>query len=52
MLAYLPLLIALAGLLLYVLPANGKVQEIGRILFFAGVLVFIWHLGMRTVRLF
>jgi len=34
-----PALVALLGLLAYVLSANGKIQELGRIAFFAGLLV-------------
>jgi hypothetical protein len=37
----LTLLVALVGLLMYILAANPKLQEIGRILFFAGVLAFL-----------
>lgn len=33
-----PVLLAIIGLLMYVLSANPKVSEIGRILFFAGTL--------------
>lgn len=38
MLIYVPLLIALIGLLVYVL-ANNKAQELGRIMFLCGVMV-------------
>ena len=38
---YLSLLVALAGVLAYALSANPKVQEIGRISFFAGLLAFL-----------
>jgi len=47
-----PLLIAIIGLLMWVLATNGKVQEAGKILFFCGVLVLTMGLGQKTVRLF
>lgn len=52
MIAYLALIIAVAGVLLYALATNPKLVEIGRILFFCGTLVFTAALGARTVRLF
>ena len=41
MIIFLPLLIAIVGLLMYALSANGKVQEIGRIMFWVGLLAFL-----------
>jgi hypothetical protein len=41
MIIYLPLLVAIIGLLMYVLAANPKVVEIGRILFWTGTLAFL-----------
>ena len=38
---YLSLLVALAGVLMYALSANPKLQEIGRISYFAGLLAFL-----------
>jgi hypothetical protein len=35
------LLVAIIGLLMYALAANGKVQEIGRIMFWTGLLAFL-----------
>jgi Na+/phosphate symporter len=52
MIAYLALVVALAGLLLYALASNPKLVEIGRILFFCGVLVFTLAIGRQTVKLF
>ena len=52
MIAYLALLIALAGLLLYVLAANAKLVEVGRILFFCGMLATALALSGKTVKLF
>jgi hypothetical protein len=51
MVAYLPLLVALIGLLIYILSNNGKAQELGRILFFCGVLVLVMSMAGRSVRL-
>lgn len=38
---YLPLLISIVGLLMYALSANPKVVEIGRIMFWTGLLAFL-----------
>jgi hypothetical protein len=38
---YLSLLVAIVGLLAYALSTNPKVQEIGRISYFAGLLAFL-----------
>jgi uncharacterized membrane protein YhhN len=38
---YLSLLVAIIGLLAYALSANPKMQEIGRISYFAGLLAFL-----------
>lgn len=49
--AALPFLFALVGLLMYVLASNTKVSELGRILFFAGMLATLLPLGGHLVRL-
>lgn len=50
--AIIPLVVALVGLLMYVIPqSNTKVTEIGRILFFCGVLVTLWLAGNKTVHI-
>jgi hypothetical protein len=41
MIIYLNLLVAVIGLLMYALSANGKLVEIGRIMFFCGLLAFL-----------
>ena len=41
MVIYLSLSLALIGLLMYALCANPKLQEIGRLSFFAGLLAFL-----------
>jgi Na+/phosphate symporter len=41
MIIALTLLVALVGVLMYVLSANPKLQEIGRIMFFCGLLAFL-----------
>jgi hypothetical protein len=50
MIVYLPLLIAIVGLLVYALSNNAKVAEIGRISYFAGLLAFLLtgaHVALR-----
>lgn len=41
MLIVLPLLVAVIGLLMYVLASNPKVVEVGRIMFWTGLLAFL-----------
>lgn len=38
---YLSLLVALVGVLMYALSSNPKLQEIGKISFFCGLLAFL-----------
>jgi hypothetical protein len=42
MIIYLSLLVALIGVLMYALCTNPKLQEIGRISFFCGLLAFLF----------
>ena len=48
----LTLLVALVGLVVFILAANTKVQELGRILFFCGVLAFLLNGVQHVVELF
>ena len=41
MIVFLPLLVALVGVLVYALSTNPKVAEMGRIAFFCGLLAFL-----------
>ena len=43
MIIYLPLLIALIGVLMYALCVNPKLAEIGRLMFAVGLLAFLLH---------
>ncbi len=47
----LPLLVAIVGVLVYALSANAKVAEIGRLAYFAGVVVTLWQCASRTLHL-
>lgn len=49
--AILPLVVALIGLVLYALASNPKVAEIGRIVFFCGMLTLTWTLSRVVLRL-
>lgn len=42
---YIPAIVCLVGLLMYALSNNSKVQEIGRIMFAFGLLV--WLMGVK-----
>lgn len=52
LIAIAPLLIAVVGLLIYVLAANAKTVEIGRILFFCGTLVSTWVVAAHMTKVF
>lgn len=41
MIIYLPLLVAIVGVLMYALSANPKLAEIGRLMFACGLLAFL-----------
>ena len=45
MVIYLSLLMAVIGLLMYFLAANPKLQEVGRICLFAGLLAFLMRIA-------
>lgn len=51
LIAYLPLIAALIGLLMYVLASNAKVVEIGRILLWTGALVILMAAAHNTVKI-
>lgn len=49
MIIYFSLLVALVGVLMYALSTNGKLVEIGRIMFWTGLLSFLLDLpGFAT----
>jgi hypothetical protein len=48
----LPLAVALVGVLMYALSANGKLVEIGRIMFWTGLLAFLLQFGPKTLSAF
>ena len=51
MLALLPALIALAGVLILALAANPKVADIGKIMFLCGLMAVCFALAGRMVKL-
>lgn len=52
MIAIIPLLAAIVGLLIYVLAANAKVVEVGRALFWCGLLVTLFTVASRVIKVF
>ena len=50
MIALVPLLVAIAGALLYAL-AQGKLSEIGRIAFMVGLFFLVWDFAGQTMRI-
>jgi Na+/phosphate symporter len=51
MIIYLSLLVALIGVLMYALCVNPKLAEIGRLMFFAGLLAFLLLVNGPAVAL-
>lgn len=51
MIIYISALVSLIGLLAYALGTNGKVQEIGRIAYFTGLLAFLLTVAPRLLDL-
>lgn len=51
MIIFLSFLVALAGLLIYAFATNGKLVEIGRITYFAGLLAFLLQIPAQMVSL-
>jgi hypothetical protein len=49
--AIFPLVVAIVGLLIWLLASNGKASEAGRIMFFCGVLVFVWNSAKEVVHI-
>lgn len=51
MTAYIPMLLAIIGLLVYAIATNAKLVEIGRLTFAIGLLVLTFELAKRTIHL-
>lgn len=51
LISWVVLLVALVGLLMWVLSNNPKVSEIGKVMFFCGLLVTCLVLGGKTVKI-
>lgn len=51
MIVFLSLLVALVGMLMYILAGNPKIQELGRIMFAAGMFAFLFVGGEQVVTL-
>lgn len=49
--ALVPLFVAIVGLLMWCLASNGKVAEIGKILFFCGTLALMFSTAKGTLRI-
>jgi hypothetical protein len=49
--AALPIIAMVVGALMYALSSNGKIQELGRILFAAGAFALLFALSGKTVSL-
>lgn len=52
MIALIPLVVALVGLLMWLLAGNATVKEIGRILFIIGVLWTVFGYAGQTTKIF
>ena len=45
------LLVLVLGLIAYLVPAPAKVNEVGRIAYFVGLLCFVWQYASKAVHL-
>jgi len=52
MIAIVPLLVAVIGLLVYVLASNAKVIEVGKALMWCGILVTLFALASHVIKVF
>lgn len=51
MIIYLSLLVCLIGVVMYAISSNPKMVEIGRLMFFAGLLAFLIRLTPQAIDL-
>ena len=51
LIALVPVVLAIAGALVYALSSNAKAAELGRILFFCGLFWLTYGLAAHTLRL-
>jgi hypothetical protein len=51
MIALVPLFVAIVGLLMWLLAANGKVAEIGKIMFFCGLTALMFSTARESIRI-
>ena len=51
MTVFLSLLVCIIGLLVYILAANPKAAELGRIAYFAGLLAFLLQVSPQLINL-
>lgn len=49
--ALVPLFVAIVGLLMYILASNPKVSEIGRIMFFCGLMALMFSSARESIRI-
>ena len=49
--AFVPVVLAILGALVYALSSNGKVAELGRVTFAAGMFAFAFALATHVVRI-
>jgi hypothetical protein len=51
LIAFVPIVFALIGLLMYVLSANGKLAEVGRLMFAYAFLITMWSFASKVFRI-
>ncbi len=51
LIAYIPLLVAIIGVLVWVLASNGKLQRMGEHMFWTGTLVTLLTAASHTVKI-
>lgn len=51
MVAYVSVLVALVGAIVYFVSANAKAAELARIAFFCGLLVFLFSIAGQSIKI-
>jgi len=48
--AFLPLLVSVLGLLVYLIVTKAEIKEAGRLAYFAGLLVFLFSVANKVIN--
>lgn len=51
MIAWLAILVGIVGILIYFISTKPKVEVVGKLMFFVGLLVTVWSVGGKMIRI-